>query len=319
MSRPARAALLLLCTLALWSYSACSVVRQRASFVVPGDVPATDVRGRWLGRKEKQALADSLSLRIGVLYRCAGSTEGDEGVAACRELAARPDREVVAGELGALVSALPGVDCADVCNRRVELDSIVRHLGRPATPREYADRMAASGGRASRTREEVRVAYRDAIRTRYRLYAARLAEQIGDAEAIEVGLVDSQETPRRYSGGRIRQGLAETLVELGDRYAALEWQRFAGQPARAPVRSAREPASDPSPMPSPTSEPADGATPEVPGSQSRELCRRSCLLDQRACLARCRSQPIEGGAYDACIYDCTARDAECRRGCTTSG
>jgi hypothetical protein len=44
-------------------------------------------------------------------------------------------------------------------------------------------------------------------------------------------------------------------------------------------------------------------------------CRRSCSLKERSCLARCRDQPITGGGYDACTYECQDASVGCRGTC----
>src|SRR4029453_1990857 len=57
--------------------------------------------------------------------------------------------------------------------------------------------------------------------------------------------------------------------------------------------------------PSATSPSKSAATPASASAAEADdvPCRRSCSLRYRACLARCRDQPIRGGKYDAGPYD----------------
>jgi hypothetical protein len=124
------------------------------------------------------------------------------------------------------------------------------------------------------------------------------------------------------------------MREIADSYAALEWSRFERQwgrtsaaPRTAPPRSGTGAESPAAPAPAEEeTAPAPGAvhqTEKAPAKPATTVvagaddvrCRRSCSLRYRACLARCRDQPVTGGGYDACSYECSDSSLACRGAC----
>jgi hypothetical protein len=332
--------------------AACSVTRQRVDLAVRGDVPAVDSQGKRFNSRARGPSGATFGRRITAAFRCPNDGRGDYGPQACWELGERPDREIVGGPLGVAASVLPGVECADLCTqKRISVDPIVSKLGRPPDPAEIARRLAPSGPTNYRVRDVVRRAYEEAVQSRYRSYAQYLSEQLSDADYVEIGSLSGGGT-RRYGSGHIYEGVEEALSEIADSYAALEWTRFEREWGRAPVStraatprgSAQRPDSQAAPAPNgegeeggaapvPDVQPNGPATPPGSVHQAEKpsatpaptpvtgadevTCRRSCSLRYSACLARCRDQPITGGAYDACSYECSDSSLSCRGGCGT--
>jgi hypothetical protein len=312
--------------------TACSVTRQRVDLAVRGDVPATaDARGR------KPADA-SFSRRITAAFRCPRGNRGDYGPQACFEMGERPDREVVGGPFGVAASTLPGVECSDLCvKRQISLAPIVTQLGPPPNPADVARRLAPSGPINDRLREVVRSTYEQEVRARYRRYADYLDRELADADYVEIGPAKGGPT-RRYGSGSIYDGLDDAMGEIADNYAALEWSRFERQwgrgsaaPRAGQPRPSTGPDSPPAPAPAEAGEepgtvqgtarptekaPASPPSTVVAGGDD-VTCRRPCGLRYRACLARCRNQPVSGGEYDACAYDCSDGSLTCRGACGT--
>jgi hypothetical protein len=332
--------------------AACSVTRQRVDLAVRGDVPAVDSQGRRLDPRAPKAGGATLARRITAAFRCPHDGRGDHGPQACWEMGERPDREVVWGPLGVAASTLPGVECADLCSKKqISIAPIMAKLGRPPDPADIARRLAPSGPTNDRLRDVVRRAYEEAVRARYRRYADYLDQQLSDADYVEIGPVSGGGATRRYGSGHIYDGLEEALSEIADSYAAFEWTRFEREWGRAPVATrarsphtapARRPDSPAAPAPSEeaddagaapaATEQADGPAAAPPALRQGEKasatpastpiaaaddvrCRRSCSLRYRACLARCRDQPITGGEYDACAYECSGGSLACRGAC----
>jgi hypothetical protein len=139
---------------------------------------------------------------------------------------------------------------------------------------------------------------------------------------------------------------------MADSYAALEWARFeralapepdpkpevaprpdrapAAPPPNAPARvlgaASNQPKAAKPPPPPAEARPATGpgrqvqqktaaAPAAVETASNHFVCRRSCSLKHSSCLARCRDQPITGGAYDACTYECQDATVVCRGTC----
>jgi hypothetical protein len=312
--------------------AACSVTRQRVDLAVRGDVPESRGAGG----------TSPFERRITAAFRCPNDGRGDRGPEACWELGERPDREIVGGPLGVAASVLPGVECADLCTqKRISIAPIMAKLGRPPDPGSIARRLAPAGPTNERVRAVVRRAYEEAVRTRYSSYAAYLDQELSDADYVEIG-------GTRYHSGHIYDGLDEALSEMADNYAAIEWNRFDREWRRAPgtprtgtpeAGSAPRPESPPTPAPADEGKQATAApaparrangTAAPPGSVQQSdkppapnpvvgaddvRCRRSCSLRYRACLARCRDQPVTGGGYDACAYDCSDSSLTCRNAC----
>jgi hypothetical protein len=312
--------------------TACSVTRQRVDLAVRGDVPVTDSKARKAG-------ASPFARQVTAAFRCPSNAGGDRGPQACWEMAQRPDRDVVGGPLGVAASTLPGVECADVCTKKqISIEPIMTKLGRPPYPSEFARRLAPSGPTNDRLRDVVRRAYEEAVRARYRQYAHYIDQELAEADYVEIGPAGGGAT-RRYGSGRIYQGLDEALGEIADSYAALQWARFdrewgRASPRSAPARDGSEPESPPAPKSPAAPAPAEKAEETVAtpgaGQQTEKAsarsptavaggddvrCRRSCSLRYRACLARCRDQPISGGEYDACAYECSDGSLTCRGTC----
>jgi hypothetical protein len=325
--------------------AACSVTRQRVDFAVRGDVPAVDSQGRRVGT------ADSAYARkITAAFRCPGGGRGDYGPQACFELGERPDREIVGGPLGVAASVLPGVECSDLCTQKqISIAPIVAKLGRPPEPAEIARRIAPSGPTNYRVRDVVRRTYEEAVQSRYRSYAQYLSNELSDADYVEIGRMNGGGT-RRYNSGHIYEGVEEVLSQMADSYAALEWSRFEREWGRVPGTtrtgtprggSPQRPESPATPAPAregggegtapaPPGQPNAPAAPAAPVHEAEKppatrastgaddvTCRRSCSLRYSACLARCRDQPITGGAYDACSYECSDSSLSCRGACGT--
>jgi hypothetical protein len=325
--------------------AACSVTRQRVDFAVRGDVPAVDSQGRRVGT------ADSAYARkITAAFRCPGGGRGDYGPQACFELGERPDREIVGGPLGVAASVLPGVECSDLCTQKqISIAPIVAKLGRPPEPAEIARRIAPSGPTNYRVRDVVRRTYEEAVQSRYRSYAQYLSNELSDADYVEIGRMNGGGT-RRYNSGHIYEGVEEALSQMADSYAALEWSRFEREWGRVPGTtrtgtprggSPQRPESPATPAPAregggegtapaPPGQPNAPAAPAAPVHEAEKppatrastgaddvTCRRSCSLRYSACLARCRDQPITGGAYDACSYECSDSSLSCRGACGT--
>ncbi len=309
-----------------------------------GDVPAADRQGSRVGSKVEPTLAR----RLTAAFRCPQDGRGDHGPQYCWELGERPDREIVGGSLGVAASVLPGVECADLCSQKhISIAPIVAKLGRPPEPAEIARRLAPSGPANDRLRDVVRRAYEEAVRTRYRRYADYLERELSDADYVEIGPVSGRGATRRYGSGHIYEGLNEALTEMADSYAALEWTRFEREWGRAavPTRAGTSHAGSTRPdLPAPTVErdetggasaptervdsqavpppstrqvdKASSTPPSAPIARVDDVpCRRSCNLRYRACLARCRDQPITGGEYDACAYECSGGSLACRGAC----
>jgi hypothetical protein len=305
---------------------ACSVTRQRVDLSVRGDVPAG----------ARKADSSTYARRITAAFRCPSDGRGDHGPQYCAELGERPDREIVGGPLGVAASVLPGVECADLCTqRRISIEPIMARLGRPPDPAEIARRVAPSGPANARVRDNARRAYEEAVRSRYRSYAQYLSQELSDADYVEIGPVSGG--GRRYYSGSIYVGVAEAFNEMADRYASLEWSRFEREWARAPATGTRgTPARSPEspaapaekgeePLPTPPAatpgpvhqadKPSAPPAPTPIAEADQVRCRRSCSLRYRACLARCRDQPVTGGGYDACAYECSDGSVSCRGAC----
>jgi hypothetical protein len=328
----------------------CSVTRQRVDFAVRGDVPAVDSQGRRVDSRARGAADSAFARRITAAFRCPSDGRGDYGPQACFELGERPDREIVGGPLGVAASVLPGVECSDLCTqKRISIAPIVGKLGRPPEPAEIARRIAPSGPTNYRVRDVVRRTYEEAVQSRYRSYAQYLSNELLDADYVEIGHVNGGGT-RRYNSGHIYEGVEEALSEMADSYAALEWSRFEREWGRVPGTtragtprgsSAQRPESPATPAPAGEGEgegtaPAPAGGPNAPAAPAGPVheaekppatrastgaddvtCRRSCSLRYSACLARCRDQPITGGAYDACSYECSDSSLSCRGACGT--
>ena len=309
--------------------SACSVTRQRVDLEVRGDVPPA------------RAAQSTFDRQLTAAFRCPNDGRGDYGPQACFELGERHDREIVGGPLGVAASVLPGVECADLCTqRRISITPITTKLGRPPDPAEIARRVAPSGPTNPQVRDVARRAYEEAVRSRYRSYAAYVSGEISDADYVEIGAV-------RYGSGHIYEGVRDALTEIADSYAALEWGRFErewgsaprtrparGSPGRQqsspPAASSTEEANaggapaPPEPTTAPAAPPASPRPADKPSAPPAKApiaradevpCRRSCGLRYRACLARCRNEPITGGGYDACAYECSGSSLACRGAC----
>jgi hypothetical protein len=327
--------------------AACSVTRQRVDLAVRGDVPAVDAQGKRVDSSGRGAASSAFARRITAAFRCPSDGRGDYGPQACLELGERPDREIVGGSLGVAASMLPGVECADLCTKkRISVAPIMAKLGRPPDPAEIARRLAPSGPTNYRVRDVVRRAYEEAVQSRYRSYAQYLSEQLSDADYVEIGPARGG-GGRRYGSGHIYEGVEEALSEMADSYAALEWTRFEREWGRVPGTTRGGTPSGSSPQrpdsPAPTGEgdgegaapvpagpPSGPAAPAAPVHEAEKppttrastgtgdvTCRRSCSLRYSACLARCRDQPITGGAYDACSYECSDSSLTCRGACGT--
>jgi hypothetical protein len=298
--------------------AACSVSRHHVDLTVRADPILVDPQGKRLGPQARDAVGRTLDRRVTAAFPCAD-------------------------------------DSGEACSKRVRITPIAAQLGEPPDPAEIALRMAPSGPTDDRVRGRVRRAYGDAVRTRYRIYADYLTDQLFTADWIEVTPVSGDGPTRRYRAGHIAEGLEEALTEMADTYTALEWARFEHEWLRAPVAvRARPPrasrAATQPPVPSeravdaataaPSTEQTNGPAPTpgstheagkpsatspsksaaTPASASAAAaddvpCRRSCSLRYRACLARCRDQPISGGEYDACTYECSGSALTCRGTC----
>jgi hypothetical protein len=332
--------------------AACSVTRQRVDLAVRGDVPAVDPQGKRFDSRARGAAGSTFARRITAAFRCPNDGRGDHGPQACWELGERHDREIVGGPLGVAASMLPGVECADLCTqKRISVAPIMAKLGRPPDPAEIARRIAPSGPTNYRVRDVVRRTYEEAVQSRYRSYAQYLSAELSDADYVEIGPVSGGGT-RRYGSGHIYEGVEEALSEMADSYAALEWTRFerewgrvpgttrAGTPRGSSAQRPDSPAApaptgegdEESPGPVPAGRPNGPAAPpgsvheaekpsaapaSTPVAGADVTCRRSCSLRYSACLARCRDQPITGGAYDACAYECSDSSLSCRGACGT--
>jgi hypothetical protein len=328
--------------------AACSVTRQRVDLAMRGDVPAVDSQGRRVDSSGHGAAGSAFSRRITAAFRCPSDGRGDHGPQACLELGERADREIVGGSLGVAASVLPGVECADLCTqKRISVAPIMAKLGRPPDPGEIARRVAPSGPSNTRVRDMVRRAYEEAVQSRYRSYARYVSEELSDADYVEIGPARGGGT-RRYNSGHIYEGVEEALSEMADSYAALEWTRFerewghvpgttragtsrgsSAQRPDSPVAPARTGEGDEEGTGQVPAAPPDGpAAPAGPVHQAEKpsparastgagdvTCRRSCSLRYSACLARCRDQPVTGGAYDACSYECSDSSLSCRGAC----
>ncbi len=276
-----------------------------------------------------------------------GRTAGTTGLSPAGARSAA-DREIVGGPLGVAASMLPGVECADLCGQKqIAIAPIVAKLGQPPEPAEIARRLAPSGPTNDRS------AMSSAEPTRRQSGRGTAATPTTWTGAFGCGLIEigpmSGGATRRYGSGHIYEGLNEALREIADSYAALEWSRSRSEWGRGPVTTPAErrgraggpnrrrhrhteerdetggapartePAMEPSSPP-----------PRAPGRQGARhasldphgrvdvQCRRSCSLRYRACLARCRDQPISGGGYDACSYECSDGSLTCRGACGAS-
>jgi hypothetical protein len=270
--------------------------------------------------------------------------------ATCMTMANRDDREVVGGALGVVASALPGVQCADSCTARISIAPIAAQLGEPPTPEPIARRMARGRLADERVRHDVRRAFDDEVHSRYRRYADYISVQLRDADWVEIAPPGGVGETRRYGRGEVDEGVRAALTEMADSYAALEWARFerglapepdpkpkvaprpdtapAASPPHAPARvvgaacDRPKAAKPPPPLAEvrPLTDPGweaqqTAAAPSALGTPSDVVCRRSCSLKQSSCLARCRDQPITGGAYDTCTYECQDALVGCRGTC----
>ena len=274
----------------------------------------------------------------------------NEGPATCMTMANRDDREVIGGALGVVASALPGLQCADSCTARISIAPIAAQLGEPPTPEQIARRMARGRLADERVRHDVRRAFDDEVHSRYRRYADYISVQLRDADWVEIAPPGGVGETRRYGRGEVDEGVRAALTEMADSYAAVEWARFeralapepdpkpevaprpdpapATPPPNVPARvrgaaSDQPKAAEPPPPPA-EARPATGpgrqvqktaAAPAAVATASNVGCRRSCSLQYRSCLARCRDQPITGGGYDACTYKCQDASGVCRGTC----
>src|SRR5262249_10171252 len=177
------------------------------------------------GAGARKADTSAYARKITAAFRCPSDARGDHGLQYCAELGERPDREIVGGPFGVAASVLPGVECADLCTqRRISIEPIMARLGRPPDPAEIARRMAPSGPAHSRVRANVRRTHEEAGGSRYRSYAQYLAQELSDADYVEIGPPGGY--GNRYYSGSIYVGVAQELGEMADSYAALEWGRF---------------------------------------------------------------------------------------------
>jgi hypothetical protein len=273
-----------------------------------------------------------------------------EGPATCMSMANRDDREVVGGPLGVVASALPGLQCADTCAARISIAPIAAQLGKPPTPEQMARGMARGRLADEQVRHDVRRAFDDEVQSRYRRYADYISAQLWDADWVEIAPSGGVGEMRRYGRAQVDEGVRAALTEMAGSYAALEWARFerglapepdpkpkvaprpdpapAASPPHAPARVVgaacdRPKAAKPPPPPAEVRPPTDpgweaqrtAAAPAALGTPSDVVCRRSCSLKQSSCLARCRDQPITGGAYDACTDECQDAVVGCRGTC----
>lgn len=295
--------------------SGCSITRRQVDLVVQGDVPATDTRGRRLAPSARRAVGETLARQVTVGFSC------------------RTD---------------------EACDPKVSAAPITKKLGRPPAPEQIAAEMAPRRPASEAARQEVRRAYDESVRTRYRLYAEYLFGQLKGADWVEIAPVRGDARAQRYSGARVDDGLRESMRELADHYSALEWARFertwstaaargaAARPGRPAAPAPAEPAADstgpeasdtPPPAPTPVRETVVEEVPQPPPARapapapspaaatpvaSDAPCRRSCSLDYRSCLAGCRTRPIAGGEYDACAETCEHTVTTCRAACTPS-
>ena len=216
-------------------------------------------------------------------------------------------------------------------------------LGRPPDPAEIARRVAPSGPANARVRDNARRTYEEAVRSRYRSYAQYLSQELSDADYVEIGPVRGCGGVRRYySGQHLRRGgggvqrdggqlrvarVVAVRARMGAR-TRREGPARRGTPARSPespaaprARQGSGAAPDPRgprPRPAPCIRPTKTCAPPAPppiAEADQVRCRRSCSLRYRACLARCRDQPVTGGGYDACAYECSDGSVSCRGAC----
>lgn len=222
----------------------CSVTRRQVDVVVQGDVPATDTRGRRLAPSARAAVGETLARQVTVGFSC------------------RDD---------------------EACDPKVSVAPITSKLGRPPAPERIAGEMAPRGPSTDTARQDVRRAYDEAVRTRYRLYAEYLFGQMTGADWIEIAPVRGDAATRRYSGSRVDDGLRENMLELADDYSALEWARFdrvwgtaAGtrvtrpRPATGPGPAVPPTATAPQPAPV-TPDPGKSITPPQATAPAREI------------------------------------------------
>ena len=272
--------------------------------------------------------------------------------ATCMSMANRDDREVVGGPLGVVASALPGVQCADSCAAQISIAPIAAQLGKPPTPEQMVRGMARGRLADERVRQDVRRAFDDEVHSRYRRYADYISAQLGNADWVEIAPPDGVGETRRYGRGEVDEGVHAALTEMAGNYAALEWGRFeralspepdpkpevvarphpapaAPPPPHAPAR-VRGAASHQRKAAKPPPPPAEARPVTGPGWQVQQpvaasatvgtasgdvVCRRSCNLKQRSCLARCRDQAITDGSYDTCTDECHDAEVLCRGTC----
>jgi hypothetical protein len=297
--------------------SGCSVTRRQADLLVQGDVPATDTRGRRLAPSARRAVGETLARQVTVGFSC----RSDES-----------------------------------CDPKVSAAPIASKLGRPPAPEQIAAEMAPRRPASEAARQDVRRAYDESVRTRYRLYADYLFGQLRGADWVQITPVRGDAAAQRYSGARIDDGLRESMREIADHYSALEWARFertwntaaarapAARPSQAGAPAPADPAPDspgpdasgaPPPAPTPAREAVIEEVPQPPPAKAPAPapapapaaaapvatdapCRRSCSLDYRSCLAGCRTRPIAGGEYDDCAEACERSVTTCRAACTPS-
>jgi hypothetical protein len=300
--------------LACLALTGCATTRQHTDLILKGDLPTSDMRGR-------------------------------TALARRRAVQASDERPVTAA------LPCPSGDAASLTRCRERADQmkvapIALRLGKPPRPADIARREAPSGIDDPAARERARAAYADAVRERYRTYATYVAGQLAGVDWIDI--TDADDVVHRYRGHDIAGGLDVTLVAMGDRYGAVEWNQFLRE--RPPEAAARAPA--PAEHPAARTAPAErttrsgelvGPLPEEPKPEAvREKteppaaesgpdepavsvsalspgppCRRSCVVRSRVCVAGCREQPVSGGGYTPCMQACEDDAAACRERCRT--
>jgi len=197
----------------------------------------------------------------------------------------------------------------------VSIEPVETYLGAPPQPEAVAARVAPAGLDDPVRREQARRVFFEEVRARYRLWGDHVVERLRDVEVVEIVDLGDRGNVRRHRSGRISEGVQDALGRVADRYASHEWARFEqaratpSRPARRPARRRARPAAVPPPAPA-APEPA-----QTDAGAGTTRCRQACTLRNRACLARCRNEPVTGGAYDACAYECGADELECEARC----
>src|SRR5262245_37852186 len=182
----------------------CAATRQHTDLTLRGDLPTRDMRGR-TSVAARRAVQTSQARNVTAALPCA--SDDVESVAACRERV-----------------------------NRLTLEPITSLLGKPPRPADIARREAPAGIDTPAGRERVRAAYADAVRERYRSYAIYVSGQLAGADWVDI--TDADKVAHRYSEDRIPGRLDATLVAMGDRYAAVEWNQFLRQrPPQAATRA----------------------------------------------------------------------------------